>query len=56
MARQHGIKNCPLSGIVATGDGKIEKHTLEYIEVNKIPLSGQNWILMVLSSVSVKSR
>ncbi|MBK6566010.1 MAG: AAA family ATPase [Saprospiraceae bacterium] len=38
MARQHGIKNCPLSGIVATGDGKIEKHTLEYIEVNKIPL------------------
>lgn len=38
MARQHGITNCPLSGIVATGEGKIEKHTLEYIEKNKIPL------------------
>jgi dethiobiotin synthetase len=38
MARQHGIKNCPLSGIVATGEGKFEKRTLEYIEKNKIPL------------------
>jgi len=38
MARQHGIKNCPLSGIVATGEGKIEKHTLEYIEKHNIPL------------------
>ena len=38
MARQHKIKNCPLSGIVATGQGKFEKQTLEYIEKNKIPL------------------
>ncbi|MFZ1704122.1 MAG: AAA family ATPase [Saprospiraceae bacterium] len=38
MAKQHGINNCPLSGIVATGEGKFEKQTLEYIEKNKIPL------------------
>jgi len=38
MAHHHGIKNCPLSGIVATGQGQMDNHTLNYIEKNQIPL------------------
>ena len=38
MAAQHGIKNCPLSGIVATGEGQMDRHTLKYIEQNNLPL------------------
>lgn len=38
MAAQHGIKNCPLSGIVATGEGQMDRHTLKYIENNNLPL------------------
>ncbi len=34
----NGIENCPLSGIVATGQGFIDSNTIEYIEENKIPL------------------
>lgn len=38
MALNHGIPNCPLSGIVATGDGQIDKHTIKYIEKHNLPL------------------
>lgn len=38
ITRHHGIKHCPLSGIVAAGDGRFEKQTLDYIEKNRIPL------------------
>jgi dethiobiotin synthetase len=38
MAQTHGIKNCPLSGIVATGEGQMDKHTIRYIERNNLPL------------------
>ncbi len=38
MAKHNGIKNCPLSGIVATGEGQLDKHTLKYIESNNLPL------------------
>ncbi|MBK9256314.1 MAG: AAA family ATPase [Saprospiraceae bacterium] len=38
MASHHGINNCPLSGIVATGEGQMDRHTLKYIEQNNLPL------------------
>lgn len=38
MAEHNGIKNCPLSGIVATGDGQMDKHTIKYLEANNLPL------------------
>lgn len=38
MAHNNGISNCPLSGIVATGEGQMDKHTLKYIEKNNLPL------------------
>ena len=38
MAQNHGIASCPLSGIVATGDGQMDKHTIKYIEKNNLPL------------------
>ena len=38
MAHNHGISNCPLSGIVATGEGQMDKHTIKYIEKNNLPL------------------
>lgn len=38
MAHNHGITNCPLSGIVATGEGQMDKHTIRYIEKNNLPL------------------
>ncbi len=38
MANQFGITNCPLSGIVATGEGSMDKHTIQYIERNNLPL------------------
>ena len=38
MAQNHGITNCPLSGIVATGEGQMDKHTIRYIEKYNLPL------------------
>ncbi|MFZ1749786.1 MAG: AAA family ATPase [Saprospiraceae bacterium] len=38
MAQNHGIDNCPLSGIVATGEGMLDKHTIKYIETHNLPL------------------
>lgn len=38
MAQNNGITNCPLSGIVATGEGQMDKHTIKYIEKNNLPL------------------
>jgi dethiobiotin synthetase len=38
MAKQHQIANCPLSGIVATGEGNMDKHTIQYIEKHNLPL------------------
>ncbi len=38
MTEIHGFEHCPLSGIVATGVGKIDSTTIEYIEENKLPL------------------
>jgi len=38
MAQNHNINNCPLSGIVATGEGMMDKHTIKYIEKNNLPL------------------
>ena len=38
MAHHNGISNCPLSGIVATGEGQMDKHTIRYIEKNNLPL------------------
>jgi len=38
MAKNHGITNCPLSGIVATGEGQMDKHTIQYIEKHSLPL------------------
>ncbi len=38
ISTNHGIKNCPLSGIVATGEGQMDKFTIKYIEKHKLPL------------------
>ncbi|MEZ4910886.1 MAG: AAA family ATPase [Saprospiraceae bacterium] len=38
MAEHNGIKNCPLSGIVATGEGQMDRHTIKYLESNNLPL------------------
>lgn len=38
MAQNHGISHCPLSGIVANGEGQMDKHTIRYIEQNNLPL------------------
>jgi len=38
MALANKIKHCPLSGIVATGEGQMDKHTIKYIEKNNLPL------------------
>jgi dethiobiotin synthetase len=38
MVQNHNISNCPLSGIVATGEGQMDKHTIRYIEKNNLPL------------------
>ena len=38
ISTQHGIKNCPLSGIVATGQGEMDKFTIQYIEKHNLPL------------------
>ncbi|HRO09464.1 MAG TPA: AAA family ATPase [Saprospiraceae bacterium] len=38
ISTNHGIKNCPLSGIVATGEGQMDKFTIKYIENNNLPL------------------
>ena len=42
ISTSHGIETCPLSGIVATGQGNIESHTLNYIEENSLPLIRTN--------------
>jgi hypothetical protein len=38
MVANHNIDHCPLSGIVATGEGTMDKATIKYIEKNNIPL------------------
>jgi BioD-like phosphotransacetylase family protein len=38
----NNIKSCPLSGIVATGSGNIDDHSLKYIEENELPLIRTN--------------
>jgi len=38
IAHLHGIHQCPLSGIVATGEGEMNRQTLKYIEKHNIPL------------------
>ena len=38
LTERHKFDHCPLSGIVATGQGVFESKTLKYIEDNKIPL------------------
>lgn len=38
ISTSHGLKNCPLSGIVATGEGQMDKFTIKYIEKNNLPL------------------
>ncbi|KXK36387.1 MAG: AAA family ATPase [Saprospiraceae bacterium] len=38
IAKNHSIENCPLSGIVATGEGTMDTHTIRYIEKHKLPL------------------
>lgn len=38
MVAIHNIDHCPLSGIVATGEGTMDKTTIKYIERNNIPL------------------
>jgi dethiobiotin synthetase len=38
MAAAHNIHHCPLSGIVATGEGQMDKRTIKYIEKNNLPL------------------
>ena len=38
ISKLNGIDACPLSGIVATGQGTIESDTLKYIEENSLPL------------------
>lgn len=42
ISKLNGITNCPLSGIVATGQGSIGGETLKYIEDNFIPLIRTN--------------
>jgi len=42
MASLNGIENCPLSGIVATGDGQMDQHTIKYIEKYNLPLIKTN--------------
>jgi BioD-like phosphotransacetylase family protein len=38
ISQNNHIPNCPLSGIVTTGDGNMDKHTIRYIEKNNLPL------------------
>ena len=38
ISKLNGIESCPLSGIVATGQGTIESDTLNYIEEHSLPL------------------
>ncbi len=38
ISKLNGIDTCPLSGIVATGQGTIESDTLKYIEEYSLPL------------------
>lgn len=38
LAELYNIKNCPLSGIVATGQGNIDQRTMKYIKENQLPL------------------
>ena len=38
ISHNNHIPNCPLSGIVTTGDGNMDKHTIKYIEQNNLPL------------------
>lgn len=38
MSHLNGVDECPLSGIVATGQGNIQSETLTYIEENNLPL------------------
>ncbi len=37
-----GIKDCPLSGIIVTGDGEIDDTSLKYIHDNQVPLLRSN--------------
>lgn len=38
LADLYNIRHCPLSGIVATGQGIIDQRTMKYIKDNKLPL------------------
>jgi BioD-like phosphotransacetylase family protein len=38
LTKRHNFDHCPLSGIVATGQGTFDSKTLDYIEQHKIPL------------------
>lgn len=38
IAENHSMKHCPLSGIIMTGEGQMDKHTIQYIEKNNLPL------------------
>ncbi len=38
ISTNHGIIGSPLSGIVATGEGQMDKFTIKYIEKHNIPL------------------
>jgi BioD-like phosphotransacetylase family protein len=38
LVANHNIPHCPLSGIVATGEGQMDSMTMKYIEENNIPL------------------
>lgn len=42
MCALNEIESCPLSGIVATGSGNIDTHSLKYIEDNQLPLIRTN--------------
>jgi BioD-like phosphotransacetylase family protein len=42
MCAMNNIDSCPLSGIVATGGGNIDGHSLTYIEENELPLIRTN--------------
>jgi BioD-like phosphotransacetylase family protein len=58
MATAHNIGHCPLCGIVATGEGQMDKRTIKYIETNKLPLVRTEWdtygSVLRISKIEVK--
>lgn len=58
LTERHKIDHCPLSGIVATGQGTFESKTLKYIEENKIPLIRTDLdtygVVLQISKIEVK--